>query len=143
MTRQPIILVKGQQTKVYDKAKESGVENVLITRIERTKKIESSKRPTLGEFFLHSSSQALIKLKLIDVDKIDKRTAIGKHISKYNTLKEAELNMPSDLRDKFRKQIKHYPILVDLESEFTAQLNKWKKSSFKNQRELKRKMAIL
>lgn len=133
----------GQQTKVYDKAKESGIENALITRIERTKKIESSKRPTLSEFFLHSSSQALTKLKLIDVDKIDKRTAISKHISKYDTLKEAELHMPSDLRAKFRKQSKQYPVLIDLESEFAAQLKKWKKSSFKNQNELKRKMDLL
>ena len=133
----------GQQTKVYDKAKEARIENKVITRIEKTKKMDSSKRPTLVEFFSYSSSQALTTLKLIDVDKVDKRTAIGKHISKYDTLKEAELHMPSDLRAKFRKQSKQYPVLIDLESEFAAQLKKWKKSSFKNHRELKRKIAHL
>lgn len=132
----------GQQTKVYDKAKEAGIKNRVLTRIEKTKKFKSN-RPTVLEFFSYSSSQAIAKLKLIDVDKIDKRTAIGKYISKYDTLKEAELQMPSDLRAKFRKQSKQYPVLIDLESEFAAQLKKWKKSSFKNQRELKRKMALL
>ena len=132
----------GQQTKVYDKAKEAGIKNRVLTRIEKTKKFMSN-RPTVREFFSYSSSQAIAKLKLIDVDKIDKRTAIGKYISKYDTLKEAELQMPSDLRAKFRKQSKQYPVLIDLESEFAAQLKKWKKSSFKNQRELKRKMALL
>lgn|GEM_PF-2908259 len=133
----------GQQTKVYDKAKESRIENTVITRIEKTKKIKSSDRQTLNEFFLNTSSQALTKLKLIDVDKIDKRTAIGKHISKYDTLKEAELQMSPELRTKFRKQSKQYPVLIDLASEFAAQLKKWKESSFKNERELKRKMALL
>ena len=133
----------GQQTKVYDKAKEARIKNKVITRIEKTKKIDSSKRPTLIEFFSYSSSQAIAKLKLIDVDKIDKRTAIGKHISKYDTLKEAELHMRPSVREKYRKQSKLYPTLIDLESEFAAQLKKWKKSSFKNHRELRRKIAHL
>lgn len=132
----------GQQTKVYDKAKEAGIENRVLTRIEKTKKFKSN-RPTLLEFFSYSSSQALTTLKLIDVDKIDKRTAIGKHISKYDTLKEAELHMLPSVREKYRKQSKLYPTLIDLESEFAAQLKKWKKSSFKNHRELKRKIAHL
>lgn len=133
----------GQQTKVYDKAKESGIKNKVLTRIEKTKKYKSNRRPTLLEFLSYSSSQALTTLKLIDVDKIDKRTAIGKHISKYDTLKEAELHMSSDVRTKYRKQSKQYPILMDLESKFADQLKKWKQSSFKNQKELKRKLAYL
>lgn len=133
----------GQQTKVYDKAKESGLEKKVVTRVEKTKRIGVTKRPTVGEFFLNTSSQALSTLRFIDVDKIDKRTAIGKHISKYDTLKEAELSMSPDLRAKFRKQSKHYPVIVDLEAQFVVQLKKWKNSSFKTQRELKDKMANL
>lgn len=132
----------GQQTKVYDKAKEAGIKGRVMTRIEKTKKYKSN-RPTLLEFLSFTSSQALTTLKLIDVDKIDKRTTIGKHISKYDTLKEAELHMSLSVREKYRKQSKLYPTLIDLESEFAAQLKKWKKSSFKNHRELKRRIAYL
>lgn len=132
----------GQQTKVYDKAKEAGIKDRVLTRIEKTKKYKSN-RPTLLEFLSYTSSQALTTLKLIDVDKIDKRTAIGKHISKYDTLKEAELHMPSSLRAKYRKQSKLYPILIDLESEFAVQLKKWKESSYKNHKELKQEIAQL
>lgn len=133
---------RGQQTKVYNKAKQFGVKNKVITRIEKTKKFKSN-QPTLFEFLSFTSSQALITLELIDTDGIDKRTLIGKHISKYDTLKEAELYMLPSVREKYRKQSKQYPVLIDLESEFAAQLKKWKKSSFKNHRELKRKIAHL
>lgn len=123
---------KGQQCKIYDKAKQMKVKNKTITRIEKTKKYSTNSRPSLNEFMQWKDSKAITSLVLMDVSKIDKRTALGKIIQQHKTLQEAYNSMDKALR---RKLIRHPAYLnpsINLGDEFNSQLIKWHTVSSKN-----------
>lgn len=117
---------KGQQVKVYDKAKQKGINNKTLTRIEKTKKYPPNKRPSLKEFLQWTDSKAISSLVLLDISRIDKRTKLGKVINQYPTLKEAYQTMDN----KLQRQLKNHPAflnpLINLGDEFDSKLIQWK-----------------
>lgn len=119
---------KGQQVKVYNKGKQRGIHKELV-RIERTTKYKKDQRPAADDFFLNSRNDILKQLMLVDIDKIDNRTAIKKRLKSSKTFFEGY----KLLDDKQKRELKRHPAfiqpLIDLQQVVQDELNEWLDSS--------------
>ncbi|KGX84843.1 hypothetical protein [Pontibacillus litoralis] len=116
----------GNQVKVYNKAKQMKMKDgILLTRIERTNKVNPADRLSVDEFLNSEPADVFRGMKMIDIDMIDNRKRIKKLINKENTLVDAIQKMSDSDKHKLKRERGFKNPSVDIHMMFYSDLNDW------------------
>lgn len=116
---------RGSLTKVYDKAKQLKLVDKVLTRIESTRKINSNSRQLLFDFIIDKRDDAFKRLVLIDIEKIDKRTLLGRALNKSTILQLKYFKLNGHLKKQLKRHIGYRYPKIDLHQLFKADLDEW------------------
>lgn len=114
----------GSQTKVYNKAKELGV-NQQLTRIEKKHKVAPKNRKTLEQFLLDERADVSKYLRMVDIDQLDGRLKVKKLINSEKTLMHAYRTLSSAEQKRFKRYPAYLNQCIDIHSILKSNIEEW------------------
>lgn len=114
----------GNQTKVYNKARELGT-NRQLTRIEKTNRIPKINRATLVDFLLEERVDVFKNLRMVNIDYMDGRLRIKRLINSEKTLMHAYRQFSSAEKKQFKRSSSYLNQCIDIHSILKSNIEKW------------------
>ncbi|MFD1040354.1 hypothetical protein ACFQ3N_18420 [Virgibacillus byunsanensis] len=114
----------GSQTKVYNKAKELGV-NQQLTRIEKKHKVPPKNRKTLEQFLLDERADVFKHLRMVDIDQLDGRLKVKKLINSEKTLMHAYRTLSSAEKKRFKRYPAYFNQCIDIHCILKSNIEDW------------------
>lgn len=116
---------KGEQVKVYNKAKQLRMKNLRLVRIERTVKYSKVDRPLVTTFLFKSRDDAFDNVTIANINKLHHRSKLRRLIDQEGMLMKAYILLSKTEKKAFKRHAAFLKPCFDLKQAFLKDLVEW------------------
>lgn len=117
------------QVKVYNKARQLGLKQTRLVRIERTVRYDIDRRLPIADFLLNIRNDVFKNMIMVDLDKFNHRTKLRRRVNQEGMFMKAYKSLSKKEQKAIKRHSGFLNPCMDLVMLFKQDLNKWMKSS--------------